>query len=216
MAGFMRDMRARLLVLFATFTAIMMLVGCSKDDDTKPEEGPGNQHIHGNVSYKNRPVPYGFVLVYRFREGPEAMKKDYTPAASAAISDGKYDITDAPSGRVRIAIATDPDLMPAEFFAPTVLSAIKGNMPGGPGGKQPGKGESEPPPGQGGKDKVLKHPGKDKSLTPPGWVNPAVATLSESEKQTLREIHSHFGTPAKSHITLDLNEGDKKLDLELK
>jgi len=203
------------------------LPACSSKDETPIDMG---HQVKGKVTYKGKPVPWGFVLFYSFHKRTDPKTGAFVPTASAMIRDGEYLMPAAPGGPVKVCVATDPDSDPSKFL---LAAGPQGRRQGagppggppdkkGPGGFPPGlkgdpkgdpkgglKGDPKGGP-PGGFPPGLKEPpgGFPEGAVPKIPVNPFVKELTDAQKTMLREIHARYGTYARSPLLHVIKEGE--------
>jgi hypothetical protein len=219
-----------------TALALALVPACSKKSaDTGPQAVWG-QTVRGKVTYKNEPVPYGYVLFFVHGKSFDPKSGKAVPAASAEIRNGRYEATNVPTGPVTVCVACDPDVNAAELLKPNsagmgIPAGGQGGQPLPPqGGMQGGGGPPKPPnaggvqggpplPPHGGMQggppmpPLPPHGGPVPPMPPP---NPDLKNLTDAQKKTLKEIHEKFGSFGKSPLAYVVREGEQTHDINLK
>jgi hypothetical protein len=213
---------------------LLFLPACTKKESGSIPDVKFGQTVRGKVTYKGKPVPYGFVLLYSPERSLDVKTGQMAPAAVSNIGkDGSYELKNAPSGPVVFCIASDPDVQPVDLVQPSRMGKgarphePPGGPPSGPGfppgapgsqstGGPPGMPPDRPPgpppvgppgPGSGGHRRPPRFPGAD--------VNPLTKDLSKDDKKMLKEIHKKYAAFGRSPLTYVVELGEQTFDLKL-
>jgi hypothetical protein len=86
--------------------AIALLLATSTGCPTKSGTGAPTAHVQGTVTVNGQPIPADAQASITFHPGPEAVTAQ---SAGSAILNGKYDIPNAPIGKVKVEFAIMQD-----------------------------------------------------------------------------------------------------------
>lgn len=187
---------------------IPLAVACGSKQPPVPSIGLSKQGISitGKVTYKEKPVPYGYVQFFE-RGGMDPKTGMMYPVAVGLIShEGTYKADNVPVGKdLHIAVACDPDKHPRELSGSvTGVSLMPGTGPD-PGKTGPIKDRPQPklPPGI--------PPGK----APPMPGGASLQKHTEETKKLLSEIHRQFSSPMVSGQLHQFEAKDTTFDIHL-
>jgi hypothetical protein len=164
----------------------LALAGCGKTTAT----------VSGVVKYQGEPLPSGTVIIY-------GANSNDTPARGAIGENGKYIVTDAPLGEVKIAIQVQ-DIGASPTGGPGRGGPNPGMMgrgaPGGQGDNDPAKGA----PGGGGDDMANGVPGQSEHMKP----------MPGGERRVV-QIPKQYMSPDTSGKTARLKKGKNLVNIDL-
>jgi hypothetical protein len=205
-------MYAGLVTVFAS-TLTVTMSACKKKETSGTGDMAYGQTVRGKVTFFNgEPVPYGYVLLFHMQNSIDAKSGRLAATCFGEIKGGKYLIADAPTGVMKVVVATDPDVDQMALLKPEVL----GTPPGGLIGKKSGGGPDKGPGGKGGPP---GGPDGGPEVKPPGFkmpvFNPAAEKLTDAEKDMCKEIHKLYGKFDISDILYPVKEGDQTFDITM-
>ncbi|MCI0703671.1 MAG: hypothetical protein L0241_21545, partial [Planctomycetia bacterium] len=122
--------RVAVAVVFAPL--LSLLSACSpKAEEYQPAEAAevSQYKVTGKVTYKGKPVPYGYVIFYGQSGIDKATGKSAPPIVAKIDADGRYEIHNAALGPTMICVATDPDADIGSFYQPASFVPGMGGPP---------------------------------------------------------------------------------------
>jgi hypothetical protein len=146
-------------LLLGSLAALLLLPACGKKTQGPPPRF--GQTVRGKVTYKGEPVSYGYVLLYNMEHSLKPETGMMAPIAVASLDkDGRYQMTNAPTGPSVFCIACDPDLPPKDLVGQSPLGGLpRGGLPGMRPSGPPGRPGASPPGPPGGPPGMFPGPG---------------------------------------------------------